>query len=125
MGNKDVDDFVKAKVDPQLRPAVALIRSLMQECAPDAQEIISYGIPAYRANRIVAVISPTKNDITFSFSQGAKFRDKHGLLRGAGNVSRHVKIRHAAEANKAALRDYIKQALALDARVTARRRRAV
>ena len=120
MGNVDVDEFVRARVDPKLRPSVALIRRLMKECAPEAQEIISYGIPAYRAKRVIAVISPTKTDITLAFSQGARFRDKYGLLRGVGNVSKHVKIKDAAKANKAALRDYIKQALALDARATLR-----
>jgi hypothetical protein len=122
VGKDNVDEFVRARVDAQLRPAVALIRSLMKECAPDAQEIISYGIPAYKANRIVAVISPTKTDITFAFSRGAEFQDKYGLLRGAGKVSKHVKIRNAAEVNKAALRYYIKQALSLDARPPVRPR---
>ncbi len=111
-----VDNFVRVRVDPKLRPAVALIRSLMKECAPNAEEIISYGIPAYRAKRIVAVISPTKRDITFAFSRGAEFEDKYGLLQGSGRISKHVKIGDAAHVNKAALRYYIRQALRLDAR---------
>ena len=78
-----------------------MIRELMKECAPKAQESISYGIPAYKLRRIIAVISPTKKDITFSFSRGAQFKDKYGLLKGVGKSSKHVKIKSVATANKA------------------------
>ena len=111
-----VDDFVQAKVLPELQPVVAMIRALMKECAPDAQESISYGIPAYKGRRIFAVISPTKKDITLSFSRGTQFEDKYGLLKGVGKVSRHVKIKNLASANMDALRYYIRQALEFDAK---------
>ena len=111
-----VDEFVQTKVLPEFWPVVALIRELMKECAPNAQEVISYGIPAYKARRMLAVISPTKKDITFAFARGAEFEDKYGLLQGVGKVSKHVKIKRLADANRDALRDYIQQALELDAR---------
>jgi hypothetical protein len=114
MEKMTVDDFVKTKVLPEFQPVVAMIRALMKECAPNAKEMISYGIPAYKAKRIVAVISPTKKDITLSFSRGVQFKDKYGLLRGVGKSSRHVKIKNLARANQDALRYYIQQALELD-----------
>jgi len=114
MGKMTVDDFVKARVLPEFHPVVAVIRAMMKECAPNAQEIISYGIPAYKAKRIIAVISPTKKDITLAFSRGAKFKDKYGLLQGVGRISRHVKLKKPADLNKDALRYYIDQALELD-----------
>ncbi len=110
-----VDEFVQARVLPEFWPVVALIRELMRECAPQAQELVSYGIPAYRVRRIVAVISPTRRDVTFAFSRGSQFEDRYGLLRGAGKSSRHVKIKRVADANREALRFYIRQALELDA----------
>jgi hypothetical protein len=109
-----VDDFVKTRVLPEFQPVVALIRSLMKEHAPNVQELISYGIPAYRRKRILAVISPTKKDITFSFSRGSQFEDRYGLLKGVGKVSRHVKLTSSATANLTALQDYIRQALEFD-----------
>jgi len=114
MEKMTVDDFVKTKVLPEFQPVVALIRELMRECAPSAQETISYGIPAFKAKRILAVISPTKKDITFAFSRGAEFEDRYGLLRGVGKVSKHVKIKNLAQVNEEALRYYIQQALELD-----------
>jgi hypothetical protein len=114
MSDITVDEFVATRVLPELQPVVAMIRELMKECAPKAQESISYGIPAYKLKRIVAVISPTKKDITFSFSRGAQFEDRYGLLRGVGTSSKHVKIKNLATANMEALRYYIKQAQELD-----------
>jgi hypothetical protein len=111
-----VDAFVKARVLPEFRPIVAIIRDLMKEYSPDIRETISYGIPSYRAARIIAVISPTKKDITLAFSRGAKFEDKYGLLKGTGKVSKHVKFKSATEVNKTVLRYYIKQAQALEAK---------
>ncbi|RPI34107.1 MAG: DUF1801 domain-containing protein [Chloroflexota bacterium] len=116
MDNMTVDDFVSTKVLPELQPVVAMIRELMKESAPNAKEIMSYGIPAYKARRILAVISPTKKDITFAFSRGAEFEDRYGLLQGVGKVSKHVKLKNVAGVNQDALRYYIQQALELDAR---------
>ncbi len=110
-----VDDFIQAKVLPEFHPVVAMIRELMKECAPQSKEFISYGIPAYKMKRIFAVISPTKKDITLSFSRGAQFEDKYGLLKGVGKSSKHVKIKTLAGANREALRYYIGQALEKDA----------
>ncbi len=111
-----VDEFISVKVLPEFHPIMAMIRELMQASAPNAQEIISYGIPAYKARRILAVISPTKKDITLAFSHGAEFEDPYGLLQGVGKVSKHVKIKDLASVNLEALRYYIAQALEFDAR---------
>jgi hypothetical protein len=116
MGKMTVDDFVKTRVLPEFQPIVAMIRELMKDCAPNAKEVISYGIPVYKAKHILAVISPTKKNITFAFSRGAEFEDKYDLLQGVGKVSKHVKIKNLVDANKDALRYYIKQALEFDAK---------
>lgn len=86
-----VDEFVERKVLPELREVVELIRRYMRELAPSVQEMISYSIPAYKGKRILAVISPTKKDITFAFSRGAQFEDKYNLLKGVGKKSNHRK----------------------------------
>lgn len=86
----------------------------MKKHAPQATLGISYGIPAWKGKRILAVLSPTRKDITFAFSRGADFEDKYGLLRGVGKVSKHVKIANRAEINEAALRYYIRQAVKFD-----------
>jgi hypothetical protein len=111
-----VDQFVRARVLPEYRGIVKTLRALMRKHAPDAEEVMSYGIPAFKRNRILAVISPTKNGITFAFSRGAAFKDKYRLLEGVGKVSKNVRMREAKDVNQTALRYYIKQALVLDSR---------
>jgi len=114
MEKNSVDEFVKIKVLPEFHPVVAMIREMMKEYAPEAQELISYGIPSYRVKRIIAVISPTQKDITFAFSRGAEFEDPYSLLKGVGKVSKHVKLKNIDSANREALRYYIGQALEFD-----------
>ena len=93
-----------------------MLRRLMREAAPDTTELITYGIPAWKGRRIIAVISPTKKDITFSFSHGAAFQDKYELLGGVGKVSKYIKFKSVSEVSKSKLRYYIKQALQFDAK---------
>ena len=111
-----VDEFIKLKVQPEHREIVYMLRRLMSESAPSAKEVITYGILAWRGNLILAVISPTKKDITFSFSKGAEFEDKYKLLGGVGKVSKYVKLKDLKDVNKDALRYYIEQALKFDAK---------
>lgn len=116
MEKMSVNDFVTTRVLPEFRTIVEKIREVMKECAPDAQEIVSYGIPAYRVNNIIAVISPTKKDITLAFSRGAEFEDKYGLLKGVGQVSKNLKFKKESDINKDILCYYLQQALAMDAK---------
>jgi uncharacterized protein YdhG (YjbR/CyaY superfamily) len=109
-----VDEFVERRVLPEYRDIVAELRKLMRAYAPNAKELISYGIPMFRQKRTLAVISPTKKGITFAFSRGADFEDKYGLLEGEGKVSKNVRMKDLKEVNRAALRYYIKQALEFD-----------
>ncbi len=109
-----VDEFIKYKVQPEHREVVDRLRKLMRASAPNAKEVITYGILGWRGNLILAVISPTKKDVTFSFSRGAEFKDRYGLLQGVGRVSKYVKIKNLKDLNRPALNYYIQQALKLD-----------
>jgi len=96
-----VDEFVEAKVAPQFRPVVAAIRGLMKECAPDAEEVISYGMPVYKGKTLFAWINPPKKDVTLSFTRGDKLEDKYNLLRGdAKGGARHAKMKSLEDVNK-------------------------
>jgi hypothetical protein len=111
-----VEEFIDQKVQPEHREIVDRLRKLMHDVAPNAEEVITYGILGWRGNLMLAVVSPTKKDITFAFSRGAEFEYKYGLLKGVGKKSKHVKIKNVQEINQEALEYYIKQALELDAK---------
>jgi len=111
-----VDEFLQQKVFSEHQDIVTKLRKLMKDWAPTAREVISYGILAWRGKKFLAVVSPTKKDITFAFSRGADFEDKYGLLAGAGHVSKHVKIKNIVTMNEGALRYYGEQAVQLEAK---------
>jgi len=110
-----VDEFVETRVLPEFRPVVAIIRSLMKEHAPGAQEVISYDMPVYKGKKIFAWITSAGRDVTVGFSRGVQMEDRYGLLRGAAKGgSRRVKMKDLDDVDKEALSYYIKQAVKLD-----------
>ena len=46
---KDVDAYL-ADVKPDFRTALQGLRALIRDMAPDAVEVISYGVPSYKLN---------------------------------------------------------------------------
>ncbi|MFC4110736.1 DUF1801 domain-containing protein [Micromonospora zhanjiangensis] len=114
MTSSDVDTYVETKLDPKYREIVAALRALMADTAPGATECLTYGSPAWRGKKILAVISQSKTHLTFAFERGTEFADAHGLLEGVGKKTRHVKIKTLEGINETALRDYITQAVGLD-----------
>jgi len=114
MGSTDVDEYVKTKLVPEYQDIVRVLRELMTQCAPEAHEVMSRGSPAWKGNKILAIISPSKTHITFAFDRGVEFEDAHGLLAGTGKRTRHVKIKNLDTIDQNALCDYIEQAVRLD-----------
>ncbi|MBL8911833.1 MAG: DUF1801 domain-containing protein [Archangium sp.] len=47
--HKTVADFLKAQ-PPKARKVLSAVRALIKKAAPDAEEVISYGIPGYKMN---------------------------------------------------------------------------
>lgn len=114
MSGNEIDDYMKAHLPPGQQDIVTIVRTLMHEEAPHADETISRGSPAWKANKILAIISRSKTHITLAFIRGAEFTDSHGLLEGVGKTTRHVRLKDPDTIDRAAVRDYIKQAVALD-----------
>ena len=79
--NKAINDFIQQKVLPEYRPLVEAFRELIQKDFPELREEMRggteayYSVPVYRLNRIVITLSPTKQGITFAFSEGKSFED--------------------------------------------------
>lgn len=115
MRSAEIDAYVNSdKVPPEQKAALELIRSLMEEHAPQATEAISYGQPTWKGNKMILTIKPSKSHLTVVFSRGADFDDTHGLLQGSGHASKHLKISSVAQIDRAVFADFIGQALKLD-----------
>ena len=109
-----VDEFVQKKVQPELRELVAELRALMRRHAPQADELISYGLLMYRLKKPIAWMTPSKSGITLGFREGIQFEDKYGLLKSASRHSKNIRMRTLKDLDRAALRYYIRQAVELD-----------
>ncbi len=48
-GSSEVDEYL-ARVSPAMRVALQQLRKTIRSAAPDAEEVISYGVPAFRQN---------------------------------------------------------------------------
>ncbi len=109
-----VDEFVQKKVRPQHRDLVTELRVLLRKNMPGVEELISYGVPMYRYEKPIAWITPGKSGVSLGFRDGTAIEDKHGLLKGKGKGARNVHMKKVDNIDRAALRDYIKQAVKLD-----------
>ena len=122
MVKSNVDAFIKEKVLPEYRPIVSAFRTLVKERFPELTEEMRggtekyYGVPVYRLNRIVITVSPTKKGVTFAFTDGGSFEDKHKLLEGVGAKTQNIRLSSEKDFKKTQMTYYIKQAIAADKR---------
>ncbi|MEV4513433.1 DUF1801 domain-containing protein [Dactylosporangium sp. NPDC049525] len=114
MTGQDVTDYVQNRLSPNHRDIVLVLRELVTEVAPTTSEVISRGSLAWKGNQILAIISQSRTHLTLAFARGAEFTDEHGLLDGIGKNTRHIKIKSLETIPRAAVRDYLQQAVALD-----------
>ena len=111
-----VDEYIAAKVKPELMPIVVRLRELMAELAPKASFAISYAQPMWKGAGYLAWITPGKTHISLGFTYGREFEDKYALLKGVGKNAMHLRYTAVEQVNKTQLRYYVKQALARDKR---------
>lgn len=61
---KNVDEYLKAFTGQQ-RETLDKVRSVIKASAPKAEEVISYGMPAYKQNGMVAYFAGFKNHCSY------------------------------------------------------------
>ncbi|HYG83470.1 MAG TPA: DUF1801 domain-containing protein [Verrucomicrobiae bacterium] len=115
----NVEIFIEQKVLPQYKEIVTKFRELVREKYPELKEEMRGGtekypgVPVYRLKRIVITISPTKQGITFAFTDGGQFQDKYNQLEGAGHKTLNLRLKSIDEFDEAQMQYYIDQAIKL------------
>jgi uncharacterized protein YdhG (YjbR/CyaY superfamily) len=61
---KDVDEYIVSFPD-NIQKILQLLRTTIKKFAPAAEEVISYGMPAYRQNGILVYFAAHKSHIGF------------------------------------------------------------
>jgi uncharacterized protein YdhG (YjbR/CyaY superfamily) len=86
--NADIDAYLAA-LEPRRRAALRRLRSTMRKIVPRADEVISYGIPAFRLDgRIVGGFAATKKGCSYFPFSGTTLKTlAHDLEDYAGTKS--------------------------------------
>ncbi|HYT76405.1 MAG TPA: DUF1801 domain-containing protein [Vicinamibacterales bacterium] len=122
-----------AKYTPSIAKEGRAALARMRKLVPGAVEmvydnwnglVVGFG-PTERASEAVVSILMLPNHVTLCFIQDAPaLPDPHRLLKGSGNVVRHLRLGSARDLEKPAVRDLVKAAVARsDVPFAPRRRR--
>jgi uncharacterized protein YdhG (YjbR/CyaY superfamily) len=85
---KNIDDYI-SKQDSNVQPVLEKLRSSIKEIVPDAEEAISYNMPAFRFHGMLVYFAAYKNHIGFySLPSGhhAFAKELSGYKQGKGSV---------------------------------------
>jgi hypothetical protein len=113
---------------------LAKVRAIMHKVDPDIVEEWKWGIPVWSHSGIVCTGETYKNVVKMTFAKGAALKDRSSLFNSSlgGNVRRAIDIREGEKIDEAALKELIRDAVALNVhlkskskpRRTSRRERA-
>ena len=118
MTGDPADIFLSTYPEPVYRQALAL-RTLLLRHLPDIIE--EYDKPArllgYSYGRryadVICTLIPSQKGIKLGFNRGTVLPDPHQLLEGKGKIARYVSIQADTPLPTQAIRDLLKEALAL------------
>jgi hypothetical protein len=116
--NKELENFLSG-YPPEVQGLIRQVREFVLEAYPTALEqvdmpsrIIAYGKDrTYRD--MVCAIAPQRKYVNLMFARGTELTDAEKILEGTGKRARHVKIRSDADINRPAVRDLLREAVAL------------
>ncbi|QIK68828.1 DUF1801 domain-containing protein [Erysipelothrix sp. HDW6C] len=60
----EVDKYI-AGFDPEVQERLQIVRQTIREVVPDAEEVISYGMPAYKLGKVLVYFAAGKHHIGF------------------------------------------------------------
>ncbi|MGQ0600938.1 MAG: DUF1801 domain-containing protein [Anaerolineales bacterium] len=115
MATKIVDDYI-AGLPGEHGAIIKELRAIIMKAAPKAEEAVKWAQPVYSFNGPMIFIKAHAKHVNFGFWRGAQMKDAKGLLAGDGDRMRHVKLASVKDINKAAYADFVKQAMALNAK---------
>ena len=82
MSKQEIDDYL-AKVDEPKRATLQKMRQTILDILPDAEEVISYGMPAFRLNgKVIVGFAAFKNHLAYLPHSGSVFNELRTELAG-------------------------------------------
>ena len=96
---------------------LAKVRGIIHEAVPEIVEEWKWmGTPVFSHEGIVCTGETYKNVVKMTFAKGAALKDPSGLFNSSldGNVRRAIDIHEGEKVNEAALKELIREAVALN-----------
>ena len=82
MSKQEIDDYI-AKLDEPKRATLQKMRQTILDILPDAEEVISYGMPAFRLNgKVIVGFAAFKNHLAYLPHSGSVFNELRDELAG-------------------------------------------
>ncbi|AEI66572.1 DUF1801 domain-containing protein [Corallococcus macrosporus] len=106
-------DAFFAQQPPERREHLAALRALVKKAAPGARESMKWGMPYYELKGGFCALYTATTYVALSImAPPAKLDDPEGKLEGTGKTMRHLKVRSAADIDKASILRWVKAAVA-------------
>ena len=103
-----------ADQDKAQRDLLQAARALLDDGLPKATCTIKWNVPVWTGTRNVAALMPYPDRVHLTFFRGRQLPDPKGLLEGAGQEVRHVKLRAVRDLKDPAVKALVRAAWRLD-----------
>lgn len=106
-----IDGFF-AKQPDRLRAILEVLRTMVEQAAPDAEASIKWGMPFYTLNgEMMCGLGAHKSHVNLVLAgPPGTFSDPKGLLSGDGKTGRHLKLTTVDAIPRAAVRGWLRAA---------------
>jgi uncharacterized protein YdhG (YjbR/CyaY superfamily) len=82
VSKQEIDDYLASIAEPK-RTTLQKLRQTIRDILPDAEEVISYGMPAFRQNgKVIAGFAAFKNHLAYLPHSGSLFNELRDDLAG-------------------------------------------
>ena len=101
---------------------LAKVRGIIHEADPEIIEEWKWMTPVWSHDGIVCTGETYKNHVKMTFAKGAALKDPSGLFNSSleGNIRRALDIHEGDKVNEAALKNLIREAVALNLHLKAK-----
>ena len=100
-----------ADQSPKNRSIIKALRKFVKRVAPQLEESVKWGNGCWLKSQVpIAYVYSAPEYVQFGFFRGSALKDPKGLLEGAGQYVRHIKVRKLSEIDEDVFGVYLRQA---------------
>lgn len=105
--DKNVSAYISKATEEQTE-LLEQLRQLIHDAVPGTTEAIKWGFPVFTKTKNYAYFRYSKKHITLGFYNPEKIEDPDGLLEGAGDTLKHIKIKKQEDIDAKLLKKWLK-----------------